>query len=375
MQLIRGSEVQDFLRCRKRWDYRWVQHLKAKRPDGKLFTGTLIHQFLETYYESGYPAAYQAMEELFHKTDTSRMDQIELDELWDMACKVTENYVAQWGHIDKDWEVIATELKFAIPLETGINYEGTIDLIFKDGDGRLFFMDHKTTTSIERYQKNTEMDRQISRYWWALQQLIAGKGKVLQKYTSDIDGTEKEQWVDISVHTLWGHLGYGRSGVSGFIYNIILKDSPEPPGLLKKGGLSVAKNQKTTYAVYFQALKDNGFADDYGGHYPEYDEILDHLKKQEDENGNRFFRRIPVTRNQAEIQAAIDEFYWTARDTIAVREHGVSNRSTYRNITHDCSWDCQFKALCVAEFDGSNAGMIKNLAYEIDDKLIEGDTD
>ena len=52
MQLIRGSEIQDFLRCRKRWDYRWNQRLKPKRPDGKLFFGTLGHKFVESHYSN-----------------------------------------------------------------------------------------------------------------------------------------------------------------------------------------------------------------------------------------------------------------------------------------------------------------------------------
>jgi hypothetical protein len=30
------------------------------------------------------------------------------------------------------------------------------------------FMDHKTVSSISMYEEKAVMDRQISRYWWAL---------------------------------------------------------------------------------------------------------------------------------------------------------------------------------------------------------------
>lgn len=37
---------------------------------------------------------------------------------------------------------------------------------------------------------------------------------------------------------------------------------------------------------------------------------------------------------------------------------------TYRNINHDCSWDCAYRSLCIAEMDGSNASIIRSLGFE-----------
>src|SRR5206468_1836877 len=96
-----------------------------------------------------------------------------------------------------------------------------------------------------------------------------------------------------------------------------------------------------------------------------YKEMLDHLQAQETPQGNRFFRRVNVFRNEQEIQAAIQEFYATVQDMHELLDRQDRNYDPfYRNITKDCSWDCQFKALCLASMDGSNVDLIRNLAYE-----------
>jgi hypothetical protein len=94
MEIIRGSEYQDFLRCRKRWNWRWNEGLRSKKLNDKLFTGSLIHKFLEVYYETGDTAyAKITMRQMYLEADTQYSDQVELHEIWDLACKVTFNYL------------------------------------------------------------------------------------------------------------------------------------------------------------------------------------------------------------------------------------------------------------------------------------------
>ncbi len=305
---LRGSEVNDFLRCRTRWDYAWQQNLKPKTPNNKLFFGTLLHKYIEKFYEcKNTYAPFNHMEKLFLETDTSGMEQFEIDELWDLAKGVATNYAERYASDWEQYEVLATELHFAIPLTDTLTYTGTIDLVVKDKDGQVWFYDHKTTSSIEMYEKRADMDRQISRYWWALQQL-----------------------------------GYD---VAGFVYNIILKDVPRKPELLKKGGLSQNKAQKTTHDLYLQAIQENGLD------VNDYREMLDHLKAQ----GNRYFKRMKVTRLQPEIDASILELIEVAKD--------MDNARIYRNITKDCSWDCPFQSICVSSMDGSNVDYLKEQLF------------
>ena len=208
--------------------------------------------------------------------------------------------------------MLSTELQFAIPLSDNLTYTGTIDLVYKDEHGQVWFMDHKTTSSIESYEKRADMDRQISRYWWALQQL-----------------------------------GYD---VQGFVYNIILKDYPTPPAVLKNGSLSQNKSQKTTYDSYLKAIQEHGLD------VNNYSEMLAHLKAQETPDGNRFFKRVKVQRLQAEIDNSIQELIEVS--------HDMENARIYRNITKDCSWDCPFQSICVSSMDGSNIDYLKEQLFK-----------
>lgn len=359
MYIVRGSEMQDFLRCRLRWKYAWVDGFRPKTVNGKLFFGTLFHKFAEVFYshlnacevEVAKDHAVKTMLQLAQETDTSGMEQVEYDELMDLVTKVADNYVSQWGHMDEDnWEVIATELNFMIPITDMIAYEGTIDLIVRNkADGKVCFLDHKTTSSLEKYEKNSIMDRQISRYWWALQQLQKGHGFI------KID----DEWMPVENTYLFECLAGAEIG--GFIYNIILKDYPVPPKVLKKGGLSKDKGQKTTYELYMKAIEENELNPD------DYQDILEYLK----ENGKAFFRRVEVYRNQDEINAAMREYYWTVKDMGTVKARlGLTNNAEevcYRNITSDCHWDCDYKDVCVAGFDGSNVDYLLNTLYTKED--------
>lgn len=357
ISIIRGSEASDFLRCRKRWNWRWNEGLKPKALNDKLFTGTLIHKYLEVLYRDW--DAYKAngaMAQLFRESTNETMDQVQIQEIWDLALGITNHYVNNWTDIDAEYKTIATELEFMILLdaESGIAFTGTIDWVFEDADGHIWFSDHKTTSSIDKYEKNSHMDRQISRYWWALQQIAAGVGRVKNKETG--------MWEECQ--PLKDKVVYG------FVYNIILKDIPKKPELLKKGGLSKAKNQKTTLELYVQALNE------YGLNAEDYEDILTYLAEQE----NRYFKRVECFRTQEELEAAIWEFFYTAEDMtglaaglqlaknpadLQIMELAGKNprNKLYRNITSDCAWDCPFKSLCQAEIEGANTSFLLASSY------------
>lgn len=344
MKLVRGSEVSDYMRCRKRWSWRWVEGLSPKRPNNKLFFGTAFHEFLEDYHKGfAHQIAIESMRDLFAETDTSGMPPDEVDALWDMADQIARRYVHQWWPSDLSHKPIATELKFAIPLADELYYEGMIDYIYEKDD-KLWLMDHKTVKSMSQYEDNSVMDRQISRYWWAWNELADGNGLV-ELYAGD--GTPF--WHPVKETVYWP-LIEGRK-VHGFVYNLIRKEVPHPPNLLKKGGLSKDKSQHTTYELYKQAIEDNGLEE------VNYIEMLQHLLVQE----NRYFKRVEVFRSPAEVESAIQEFYWTAQESLEVRERNAG--AIYRNITKDCSWDCPFQQICLASIDGSNVQYLIDQFY------------
>lgn len=360
MKVVRGSEYQDFLRCRYRWAERWINKLEKVTPNNKLFFGNLFHKFTEVYYDvKDTGAAYNAMMTLFNDTDKSGMEQVEIDQLWELVTNVVNHYVDQWKQDDDKINVLATEMHIIIPLDDDIAFEGTIDLVYEDKDGNLWFRDYKTTSSIDKYDKKAAMDRQISRYWWALQQLTKGIGMI------EKDG----EWKPFN--ETFEFLKIKNKRVEGFQYDIVLRDYPRQPKELKNGGLSTDKRQKTTYKVYRQAMKDVLNLDNEGFlGFEDYQDILEHLAAQEGDHGNRFFRRVPVHRSQHEVNAAIVEFYHTSLDARDV-ELAIKSGQTqlaYRNINDDCSWDCPFKELCHATIAGDDASLIRHILYVVGGK-------
>lgn len=292
MRAIRGSEYQDFLRCRLRWDYAWNKKLRPKRQNEKLAFGTVFHLYLELLYATG-------------KHDLSMFEWEQDRELLEGVA--THYYATTYQEHMKRFNVLKTEFQFEVK-----GLAGTIDLIMQEKlTGHIYFVDHKTTSSIDKYVKNSELDRQISRYWWALQQL-----------------------------------GYD---VKGFIYNIILKDMPEYPTMLKNGTPSKAKSQNTTYELYHKYLVDNKL------NISDYSEILDYLK----DFPKQYFKQLEVFRSQNEIDNAIEEFFATASD--------MENVRIYRNITSDCHWDCAYKDLCHVAINGGNEQYLLDTLYDVVD--------
>lgn len=322
---IRGSEIQDFLRCRKRWEYRWQERLIPKTKNDKLFFGELFHLYLEKYYKT---KNHDTAQQYMLQTLDMYMDE-DWEELQDKLIEITNHYYETYK--TDLFTVIGVEVQFSIPLTSTKNFTGTIDLIYRDTEGRLWFADHKTTMSIEKYEKNATLDRQINRYWWAIQQLAKGNGKIISDKNILLDNPY------------------------GFMYNIIYKDYPVPPKVLKSGGLSKDKSQKTTYQMYKKAIKDLQLNE------ADYTEMLEHLSSFP----FKFFSRVEVFRNQQEIDCTMEEIDAIVQD--------MDNCRTYRNITTDCQWDCQYKDLCLAEIDGSDAQWLRDELYEKGEK--DDDTD
>lgn len=313
----RGTQVSDFLRCPKRYDYAWVQGLEAKQRNEKLTIGSAIHKFLELWYADHRALdAMDAMRE-YIIADSTALDETQVQDMLMLCTGIATNYVQHYG-IEPNWTVIATEKSFSEYLGDCISYTGTIDMLVQDEDGKYWIVDHKTTTNLDIYDKNSDMDRQISRYWWAIERNL------------DID-------------------------IEGFIYNIILKELPVEPKILKSGQLSKDKSQKTTAKLYRAAIEYHGLNEE------DYADFLQYLEEQPKE----FFRRIKVERCISEMRAAIDEMKLVIYDIQAKEYSG----RWYRNITKDCHWDCPFKTLCVAEMDGSNANHIRKELFTVKEEV------
>jgi hypothetical protein len=352
--IVRGSEYQDFLQCRKKWFHGWVEKITPIRPDNKLWFGTLFHKWLERYYANNCEALMADMETSLwlNEQDMSGMEQTDIDDLMALFQGVKQNYFNTYWDTDKEWNVLATELEFIVMLEDGIYFTGTIDLVYELG-GKIYFTDHKTVASLDMYEEKSKMDRQISRYWWALEMISKGIGRIKKKGTNG----EKDMWVQ------WHEIA-GKE-IEGFTYNLIAKDFPREPKILKAGGLSKDKSQKTTWDKYMAALDRMNL--DKG----EYHLILDHLNGKPD----AFLRRVNVLRTPNELESSVWEFLYTVNDihdvSMALLQHPERvDEITYRHIGTHCDHMCQFKAICQASIAGDNVQLVRNLAYKKNEERV-----
>lgn len=347
--ILRGSEYQDFLTCRKKWYHGWVEKITPKKQDGKLFFGTLFHKWLECYYNSQCNVLQADLETSvwFNEQDISAMEQTEIDDTLKLFKGVKENYVHTYHENDSKWKVLGTEVQFIVKLQDDIYFTGTIDLVY-EVDGKIRFSDHKTVASLQMYEDKARMDRQISRYWWVLQMIAKGIGRIK---------SNNGEWVP------W--LTLQDREIDGFDYNLIAKDYPREPKVLKSGKLSTDKSQKTTFEKYYKKIQELGLQT------IDYEDMLETLKNKQDP----FLRRIDVQRTQKELESSIWELLYTGGDIHDVKlliteKPEMVEMVTYRNIGTHCEHMCQFKSLCMAEISGENVSLVRNLGYKKNEERV-----
>jgi len=187
-------------------------------------------------------------------------------------------------------------------------YRGTLDRVVIDGDGRLWILDYKTAKTFATAHFMT--DQQITSYCWAASTIYPGYE------------------------------------IAGFIYQQHRKTIPDEPKLLSTGRLSTNKQQITSYAVYYKALKQL-YGDVNRAPAPNV-EYLNYLSSQESTDYDAFIRRDWVERNEHSLQAEGTKILLELEDMLN------PNLPLYPNPTRDCSWDCQLLSVCVSLDDGSD---------------------
>lgn len=205
-------------------------------------------------------------------------------------------------------------------------YHGTMDRICIDRYGRWWVLDYKTAKGADTAKLDT--DDQISAYLWAAEQVFNVK-------------------------------------FYGFIYLQLTKDVAKPPKVLKNGDISTDKKQKTTHALYRQALIEK-----YGSvsQAPAKNiEALNNFADLEYPEGDRFIRWDFVPRNDNQKIATYNNIMGE------VSLMCDSKLPIFPNPTRDCGWDCPFRGICIAEERGdiSEAQSILDSTFEVRPTTVE----
>lgn len=338
------TERQSFQNCRRQW---YLDTVELLEPDGQvawaLIFGTVVHEALDIYYRNqrDIETALKAFKKAW-KVEDNRLAReygglysqgIEA-EWWDyhekglQMLKYYHIHDTESGFFDKvvdvglgfdAWRqnVTVEERQFIEVLDElgGTNLlSGRIDLVVKRSDG-LWIVDHKTAASAPSWRA-LEVDDQLTGYCW-----------IYWRMTGNLP--------------------------RGALYNVLLKDPPKPPRLIDGGRkLSQDKSQRTTYDLYVDAIRENGFA------LGDYEDFLNFLAKK---GWNTFFPRDGMQRNRHELEAFEHRLKYQLEDMKDALER---EEKRYPNPSQrTCGYGCPFIPLCQAMDDGSDVEAIKTSMY------------
>jgi hypothetical protein len=309
------SMVRSYRRCPKQYSYKYIENLQRKKPAPPLIRGTIIHEMLNARaivgaqrtprkilveYEEKYGSLFKEEQEIYGE---SFMDDIR---------RIYEGYLRTYGG-DEDIEYEASEELVSTDLTPSIRFLGHLDKrLLTKKDGRRWLMDHKTHRHIPGEEQRFS-DYQILMYVWS--------------YNRE----------------------HPKDKVDGIVWDYIRTKPPTIPEVLKKGGLTQAKNCDTDYHTYMRAIVANKLQ------VKDYAEYLADLERR---SKHKFYQRIFLPNpGKAMVEQVVKDF----RETSTIM-HGLSVYP--RNPTRDCSW-CEYYRLCSAELRGLDSDFVRKTEFEV----------
>lgn len=374
--VVRTSDRINFKSCRQAWDYgsktrRNFEPISLPKP---LDFGTAFHAGAEVLYD---PRTWHLMSQegmrdtllaaslqTFAETNRSALLRFEehmgsneevredFAERHELGLGMINNYY-QWMVQIKEWERFTpthVEIEFEVPipwafaqdtygkffkgtdgntyhvdqLGTPVFYQGRIDSIWQDMDGRYWIVDHKTCAQMRAdVIAFLEMDEQMKSYGWAIQKQLG-------------------------------------IPIAGIIYNEVYKSFPQPPAenkVVRQGrSFSVNKQIDSTYHLYKQTVMEHDRAAYDQGLY---NEILEHLIN----SGNKFIRRSQVSYSDFEYEQLGFQICLEAIDM-------YGDPLIYPNPSRFKCGYCMFRKPCLARMDGSDEEFILRQLYTEREKRL-----
>ncbi len=313
---VSHSKVKTWRRCRKAYDYRYVQKLRPRRKGRPLVFGSIVHEMIEAHANGDSPQDVLTK----YRKDVKKLFSAERDEYLQIVTDAELLMVGYFRKYEKDkLKFIAIKRKlaeheFSVPLTDGIILEGKVDALARKPDKTVWMVEHKSHKEVPGEDVRLR----------DLQTVIYETVLVEHGFVERIDGI------------LWDY---------------IRSKPPTIPRLLKDGSMSQAAID-TTPEVYRQALIDAKLDP------KKYKDMLKSLEKAADS----FYQRVYMPLNRTMSKQLMGEFITTSKE---MRDcHG---KDATRNLTKDCSW-CEYRQLCTAELLGNDADFIRSREFTTGEK-------
>lgn len=300
---VSNSKLNTYRRCPRRYRFKYVEGLDRKKKVVQLERGTWLHSLLEEYYNGrDWLAKHKQLTKEFY--NLFEEERIDLGDMPADCLRIMKAYLRTYQDDSKRYNVIDTELDETVTMPGGLKLRIIVDLILEDKrTGLLFAWDHKSRENFESGE-NMLLDPQLTRYYYGLQRL-------------------------------------GYKPLGGVGYNELRTKPPTVPALLKRGGLSQAKNIDTDVHTYMTAIRKHGLDPS------DYADLLRLIAVREKD---KFFRRTILPKDAPMIKAMMREVSETA---IEIQFAEASDRFP-RTFDKSCRWGCDFKDLCLAELHGAD---------------------
>ncbi len=349
---IHISDVRTFKSCRRKWNWSSPlrRNLEKRIPYAPFFTGRAIHHCLEFYHRDGVPLDKSLSEFLEHEKKTLEkvgrlwpQEQATFTEQVILIAGMLEHYM-HWTQKDKNrWsdselDVISMETQFEVPLyndhgraSNRVFLAGRFDgLVRRKDDGSYWLWEVKTCRSINEFIRTLDNDEQAGAYLIAAQELY-------------------------NVH------------ISGVLYNLMRKKTPQRPTVLQSGMLSKNKQIDTTahaYSAFAMQHHASSFKTDEDGGVDEEglkefvkENYGDFIQKLIDK-GNTFFTRVPIYRSQTELRNLRRDLW-----TVALEMTRPSTPIYPSPGWNNCNF-CHFKAPCLQMNSGADPEFLFSREYQ-----------
>ena len=170
-----GSKLNRFMECPRAFFYEYLLGWRSERPNNHLVFGSAFHEAMEHLLCNGYDkrsvlGAYRKFELMYRKTlENPENDQMFWPKTPDRAFEAIALYAGNYSDDLEKYEKLYTEIAFTVQMDETRSLIGRMDSIMRrKSDNKIFSLEHKTASSLHRWDEKWPLAMQTGTYTHAM---------------------------------------------------------------------------------------------------------------------------------------------------------------------------------------------------------------